>query len=277
MINKSKITKALIFFSFAFLFVSCKSYKNLPYVKDAEALTQEQLSASAHMFEAKIMPSDVLIVTVNSLAPGVKDFNLPLVPNNLNQPVQTNVTMTSENSGSLQNYIVNSDGVIKIPTLGEVKIGGLTKSQAEGYIASLIYPKYLNEKPIVNIRFVDYKITVNGEVAKPGTYTIANERVTIFEALAKAGDLTVYGKRDNVKLIRMDETGKLNVHIVDLQDPNILLNKDIYYLQQNDNLIVETNKAKGNSSSWGSIESIALSTSLSAISILISVISLTTR
>lgn len=149
----------------------------------------------------------------------------------------------------------------------------MTKKEAEKKIYSLVYPKYLKEEPIVNIRFLNYKVAVLGEVARPGLYTSENEQMTLFDALASAGDLTIYGNRKNVLLVRENADGERSVRRIDLQDKDVLLNNDIYYLQQNDKIIVSPNKAKGNNSSFGTFESLALS----GLSILISVIAIITR
>ena len=97
--------------------------------------------------------------------------------------------------------------------------------------------------------------------------------MTILDALAAAGDMTIYGRRDNVLLLRIQENGEIAIHRIDMQDKSLVLNKDLFYLQQNDKLYVETNKAKGNNSRFGTFESI----SLSALSIVISVIAIITR
>ena len=277
MFKKTGAIVLLIGFSLMLL-TSCGSHKKLPYIVKANELTLEQLSTTVGLYEARIMPKDILSITVNSVTPGAaKDFNLPLIPAGSTSTVQKNVTVTYSESGSLQNYIVDNEGYILFPAIGKIKLGELTKSQAEKHISSLIYPKYLKEEPIVSIRFLNYRVTILGEVLRPGTYDTENEQMTIFDAIAAAGDLTIYGKRNNVKLLRTKANGELEVHTIDLQDSNLLLNRDVYYLQQNDKLFVETNKARGNSSSLGSVESTTISAALSAISILISIISIATR
>jgi polysaccharide export outer membrane protein len=256
---------------------SCTAYKKLPYITDAESITSEEFAKAAENYEAIIMPKDVLSITVNTPTNAAsRDFNLPLVPQEATDIVQTRVSSAAGGYGSLQNYIVDNDGHINFPVIGKIKIGGLKKGEAERKIHSLIYPKYLKEDPIVNIRFLSFKVAVLGEVAKPGIYTSANEQMTLFDALANAGDLTIYGNRKNVLRVRESANGEISVKRIDLQDKNILLDPDIYYLQQNDKIIVSTNKARGNSSSFGTLESLALS-GLSVLISLVSVISLVTR
>lgn len=272
---KSLLKKVYLLLLIPIVLGSCTAYKKIPYLEKAETISSEEFSKAAKNYEAVIMPKDVLSITVNSPTNETvaKDFNLPLIPQEANDVIQTRVTNVTSSSGGLQNYIVDNNGKINFPILGEIEIGGLTKQQAEQKIHSLIYPTYLTEQPIVNIRFLNYKIAVLGEVAKPGVYTSNNEQMTLFDALALSGDLTIYGNRKNVTLVRESATGERSVRIIDLQDKNILLDNSIYYLQQNDKIYVQPNKAKGNNSSFGTLESLALS----GLSILISVISIITR
>jgi len=253
---------------------SCTAYKKIPYLTDVESITSGEFEKSAKNYQAVIMPKDVLSIVVNApTSEAAKDFNLPLVPAGINDVVQRNVTTSSATTGSLQNYIVDNDGHISFPVLGRIRIGGLTKDQAEDKIYSMIYPLYLKESPIVNIRFLNYKVAVLGEVARPDVYTSNNEQMTLFDALAMAGDLTIYGNRKNVLLIRESEAGQRSIRQIDLQDKNVLLDNDIYYLQQNDKIYVQPNKTRGNASSIGTLETLALS----GVSLLISVIAIITR
>lgn len=268
-----RILHSLIVFFLVVFLASCSGYKQLPYLKNAETVSPEILSSVAAIHEAKIMPNDIITITVNSNIPGAAtDFNLPMVPTNLTSPIQTTVVYANT-TGSLQNYLVDKDGKINFPILGQLSIGGMTSKEAQDYIVSLIYPRYIAEKPVVNVRFINFGVSVLGEVARPGIYTTPNGQMTILDALAAAGDMTIYGRRDNVLLLRIQENGEIAMHRIDMQDKNLVLNKDLFYLQQNDKLYVETNKAKGNNSRFGTFESI----SLSALSIVISVIAIITR
>ena len=168
----------------------------------------------------------------------------------------------------LQQYLVDNEGKISFPVLGALTVGGLTKKQAEQLIVDKLKP-YMKENPIVTVRMVNYKISVIGEVARPGTFTISNEKVNLLEALAMAGDMTVYGLRDNVKLIREDANGKQQIVTLDLNNAETILSP-YYWLQQNDVVYVTPNKAKARNSDIGN------STSLwfSATSILVSLASL---
>jgi polysaccharide export outer membrane protein len=170
----------------------------------------------------------------------------------------------------LQSYLVDNDGTIDFPVIGKITVGGLTKSQTEQLIVEKIRPYMAaTENPIVTVRMVNYKISVLGEVARPGMFTVANEKISILEALAQAGDLTIYGVRDRVKLIREDAMGKKEIHTLNLNDANII-SSPYYYLQQNDIVYVEPNKVKAQNSSVGSMTTLWFS----ATSILISLTSL---
>ena len=211
------------------------------------------------------MPKDVLTITVSATdADAAVPFNMT-VPTPLTQGQRS-----SYSQALLQSYLVDNDGNIDFPKVGSIHLGGLTKSEAEKLIQDKIKP-YMNEQenPIVTVRMTNYKISVLGEVNRQGMYTVGNEKINILEALALAGDLTIYGVRTNVKLIREDATGEKTMHVLDLTDANII-NSPYYYLQQNDIVYVEPNKVKAQNSSVGSMTTLWFS----ATSILISLTSL---
>ena len=245
------------------LFAACQSYKKVPYLQDAEAINQT--AQKENLYDAKIMPKDLLTIVVSCTSPELAaPFNLTVAsPTNL---AVTNTLTTAQ--PVIQTYLVDNEGKISFPVLGDLKLGGLTKKKAEQLIIDQLKP-YLKETPIVNVRMVNYKISVIGEVARPGTFTISNEKVNLLEALAMAGDMTVYGMRDNVKLIREDANGKQEIITLDMNKAETILSP-YYWLQQNDVVYVTPNKAKARNSDIGS------STSLwfSATSILVSMASL---
>ena len=255
-----------ILFSFltvAALFASCQSYKKVPYLQDAEVINQAQQQEK--FYDATIMPKDLLTIVVSCTNPELA------VPFNLVAATQSGVEvskMQTTTQPTLQQYLVDNEGRINFPVLGTLKVGGLTKSQAEKLIIKNLKP-YIKETPIVTVRMSNYKISVLGEVTRPGTFTISNEKVNLLEALAMAGDMTVYGVRDNVKLIREDANGKQEIHTLDLNKAETILSP-YYWLQQNDVIYVTPNKAKARNSDIGN------STSLwfSATSILVSLASL---
>lgn len=243
--------------------VSCTSYKNVPYLQDAEKVNEAVQTEI--LYDAKIMPKDLLTVVVSCTDPELATpFNLT-VPTPYSLNAQNSYTTSQP---ALQTYLVDNEGCISFPVLGTLKLGGLTKREAERLIIEKLKP-YLKETPIVTVRMMNYKISVIGEVNRPGSFVISNEKVNLLEALAMAGDMTVYGLRDNVKLIREDANGKQHIFTLNLNKAETILSP-YYWLQQNDVVYVTPNKAKAKNSDIGS------STSLwfSATSILISVASL---
>lgn len=168
----------------------------------------------------------------------------------------------------MQQYLVDNQGEIDFPVLGRLKISGLTKNECEALIREKLVP-YLKETPIVNVRMVNYKISVLGEVTRPGTFTVNNEKVNVLEALAMAGDMTVYGVRDNVKLVRENANGERLIQTLNLNDAD-LVRSPYFYLQQNDILYVSPNKTKARNSDIGNSTTLWIS----ATSILVSIASL---
>ena len=254
--------KYVILLAVIFL-ASCQSYKKVPYLQDAEVINQAQQLET--LYDAKIMPKDLLTIVVSCTNPELAvPFNLTVA-----SPISVSAGNSSlTNQPSLQQYLVDNEGRINFPVLGTLKVGGLTKSQAEQLIVNNLKP-YIKENPIVTVRMSNYKISVLGEVARPGTFTITNEKVNLLEALAMAGDMTVWGLRDNVKLIREDANGKQEIHTLDLNKAETILSP-YYWLQQNDVVYVTPNKTKARNSGVGT------STSLwfSATSILVSLASI---
>lgn len=257
------LKKSMLGLMLPFFLVACQSYKNVPYLQDAEVIGQ--VGQQEKMYDAKIMPKDLLTIVVSCTSPELAmPFNLTVASsaniavNNMNTTVQP----------TLQTYLVSNKGTVDFPVLGELKLGGLTKKEAEQLIVERLKP-YIKETPIVTVRMVNYKISVIGEVARPGTFTINNEKVNLLEALAMAGDMTVHGLRDNVKLIREDTNGKQQIITLDLNKAETILSP-YYWLQQNDIVYVTPNKAKARNSDIGN------STSLwfSATSIIVSLASL---
>lgn len=248
----------------AALFSSCTSYKNVPYLQQPEIVNA--YGKEIPLYDATIMPKDLLSITVNTTDPiAAAPFNLT-VQSPLNAALANSNYTTSQ--PTLQQYLVNNSGEIDFPVIGRIKVGGMTKNQAEDLIRQKLQP-YLKETPIVTVRMVNYKISVLGEVARPGSFTVTNEKVNVLEALAMAGDMTVYGIRTNVKLVREDAEGKRNIITLDLTDSE-LITSPYFYLKQNDIIYVTPNKTKAKSSDIGT----TTTTWISATSILISLASL---
>lgn len=259
--NKTHILSYISLITIISAFVSCTSYKDVPYLQNSRDL--ESIEQKSEFYDAKIQTNDLLIITVVS----PKDPTAS-IPYNLTTGASYEERSSLSSQPTLQSYMVDSNGNINFPVVGHIKVAGKTKAEAENLILGKIEGAF-KEKPIVTVRFENFKISVLGEVNAPGTYTIKNERVNVFEALALARDLTIYGKRDNVKLLRTRPDGTKDIQELNLNDVAIV-NSPYYNLQQNDILYVTPNKAKSKNSDIGS------STSLwfSATSILISLTSL---
>ena len=259
-----KLYKAVCMLTLSALLVSgCTSYKKVPYLQDPEVVNN--YGKEILLYDAKIMPKDILNITVNTTDPqAAAPFNLTV-----QDPINAaSGSLRTTTQPSLQQYLVNNEGEIDFPVLGRLKIGGLTKNQAEDLIREKLI-SYLKETPVVTVRMVNYKISVLGEVNKPGTFTVTNEKVNVLEALAMAGDMTVYGVRDNVKLVREDAHGKRQIQTLNLNDADLVLSP-YFYLQQNDILYVTPNKTKARNSDIGNSTTIWIS----ATSILVSIASL---
>lgn len=258
-----KINRILSVLALTWMLASCTSYKNVPYLQNPEIVNDFQQEIP--LYDAQIMPKDLLSITVNTTDPqAAAPFNLTM-QTSVNTALG-NAYVTSQ--PTLQQYLVSNEGEITMPVIGVLKVGGLTKGEAENMIREKLM-SYLKEEPIVTVRMANYKISVLGEVAKPGTFTISNEKVNVLEALAMAGDMTVYGVRNNVKLIREDANGTREIKMLDLNNADIV-KSPYFYLKQNDILYVTPNKTKAKNSDIGN------STTLwfSATSILVSVASL---
>lgn len=244
------------------LFASCSSQKDVPYFQNSQYV---DLSKSQYLYDARIMPKDQLTITVSCIDDAAAaPFNMTVAtPMSIGQKSTYSQPM-------LQSYLVDNDGNISFPIIGQLHVGGMTKAECEKMIEGKIKP-YMSEaeKPIVTVRIAGYQISVMGEVARPGTFTVSREKITILEALAQAGDLTIWGQRKNVQLIREDASGQKSIHYFDLTDANII-NSPYFYLQQNDVVYVTPNKVKAQNSNIGSMTTLWFS----ATSILISLTSL---
>jgi polysaccharide export outer membrane protein len=245
---------------------SCTSYKNVPYIQNSQEV---DLAMATSLYDARIMPKDILQITVNC----PEDETAAMI---FNLTIQADPTGNTNGVGqrlssqrSLQQYLVSNEGTIDFPMLGEISVGGRTKTELEAYIASRIYPQFLNRKPIVTVTMANYKVAVLGEVTRAGVYTATNGKLNIFEALAMAGDMTIYGKRDCVKIIREDAQGRKTINEIDLNDANVIASP-FYQLQQNDVVYVTPNKTKAKNSGIGTETSLWFT----SVSIIISVASL---
>ena len=242
------------------LLVSCSAQKRVWYLQDAQPFTPEQIAENGQI---RIKPLDRLTIVVNSKDPELAvPFNSATSYNSL---TGTNISGAA-NSQALQMRTVDENGMLEMPVIGKIECKGKTRSElAQAIAKKIIDGGYIND-PTVNVQFADMKISVIGEVARPGFYDVTRDKVSIFDALAMAGDMTIYGVRDNVKLIREDESGKRKIINLDLNNAGIVTSP-YYYLKQNDILYVTPNETKAKNSDIGNSTTLWVS----SISILVSI------
>jgi polysaccharide export outer membrane protein len=228
------------------LLASCGPSKNVVYFQD-ELLKNASIEPS--FFELTYKIGDMLSIDVSALDPEtVRAFNLPAVS-------YSNSVISAQGNLKMQTYLIDNDGLIQFPVLGALAIKGLSRTEAKAMLTSKL-KEYIKD-PIVNIRLANFSITVLGEVNRPGAYTIQDERVSLAEALGLAGDLTIYGRRENVLLIR-ETDGIKRFAKFDLTKINVLGSPG-YYLTQNDVIYVEPNNAKTRTSQYTQNNSVWIS------------------
>jgi polysaccharide biosynthesis/export protein len=233
---------------FLFLLFSCAERKNLVYYQNIDGLA---LSEKANSYEIKIQSDDLITVIVSADDPETAiPFNLSTVT----MPSNTNLSAV-RGQEVIQSYLVDVYGDIDFPVLGKIKVGGLTRSEALKVLKNKL-EKYI-KNPIVNLRIINFKVSVQGEVNLPGTFPISSERVTLIEALSMAKDLTIYGKRNNILIIR-EVDGVKSYNRVDITKADFI-NSPFYYLAQNDVVYVEPNKTRINGAAVGSNTNVIIS------------------
>jgi len=259
--------KILFVFVVAFSLVSltgCVITKEQAYFQNLDSVS---LAGVKMRPEIHIKPNDELTITVTSTNPeAAEPFNMTLRGgNNYSANIQTISTQ-------LYKYVVDQDGYINFPVIGKVKVGGLTRPECEDFLLTQVKPFFAaDERPVVKVRFSSFTVTVIGEVGRSTTINVSNERISIIEALAQAGDLSVYGKRPNVLLIRELPDGEKITTRYNLNDAN-MLNSEYYYLQQNDVVYIEPHRSKArsadvNASFWSPISSVLISLATLVISL----------
>ena len=225
-----------IFILGALLLASCATNKRAAYIQQVQT---DIPTAIEQDYQIRIKPLDRLTVTINSKDPELAaPFNAASSYNSLNGLS----SYSSSSNGNLQILTVDKEGKIQLPIIGEIDCDGLTRNELAKKIENTIRENGMVHDPIVIIQFADVKFSVLGEVARPGQFSITKDRISLFDALAMAGDLTIYGQRENVALVR-EENGMRTVHYFDLKNPDILTSP-YFYLQQDDVVYVTPNKYK---------------------------------
>lgn len=224
------------------LFTGCKTPENVAYFQDA---TQETINLP-QSGEIKIEPNDKLSIVVKTMDPAITAmFNLASVTDRVGEstvPSQAagNMRSSSNYTSGISKYTVTPSGMIDFPIIGEVKVAGMTRSELAGFIKGELMGRNLAKDPVVTVEFVNMGVSVMGEVKNPGLYDIAQDKMTLLEALSMAGDLTLQGQRDNIAVLR-EIDGKVNTFRVDLTNFKELAQSPVYYLKQGDVIYVEPN------------------------------------
>lgn len=238
MIQSKKLTLALA--AVAILLSSCASTKDIAYFQNKMVGQPEKVDRHAGIV---IQPKDQLSIVVSSRNPElVAMFNLPVV----SYQAGSEVMATSAYNQRLMGYVVDNDGYIDFPVLGRLKVAGMTRWELAEMIKNRLIKDGLLSDAVVTVEFMNFKVSVMGEVSSPGTYTIEGDKVTVLQALSLARDLTIFGKRDNVSVIR-EKDGERTIYQIDLTDVD-MFKSPAYYLQQNDIVYVEPNDIKARQS-----------------------------
>jgi polysaccharide export outer membrane protein len=242
------LVKKTILFLAVLLFFSCKPRKEVVYYQNIDGLASKEKSNS---YEIKIQPDDLLTIIVSADDPETAiPFNLSTI--SIPSAASANASRGQE---TMQSYLVDESGAIEFPVLGKLKISGLSRSETLQLLKEKI-SKYI-KNPIVNLRITNFKISVQGEVTIPGTYNVSSDRVTLIEAISMAKDLTIYGKRDNILIIR-EIDGVKSFNRVDITKADFI-NSPFYYLAQNDVVYVEPNKTRINGAAVGANTGVIIS------------------
>lgn len=249
LLNTNKVTgflaKALGMLSIIAFVSSCStiSTKNITYLQGQGSLDTARYTSldSLKPVVAKIQPDDILAITVSSLSEESNLlFNFPIL-----NPITTTNFPGGNNSGMVRNqplgYLVDPEGNIEMPLLGKTNLTGLTLEQA-GFTIKEKLVHYLKE-PTVNVRMLNHKFTILGEVNRPGVYNLLDNHTSLLDILGMSGDLTIYGRRDNVMLVRTNNTGRREVIKIDLTKREFM-NSPYYYIQNNDMIYIETLEGK---------------------------------
>lgn len=246
-----------------YLLAGCNSSKKILYLQDTGENFNEKIE---QQYELKILPDDVLSIVVNSKdAELVQMFNLPIVRYDFAGP-----GTGGGSGGSILGYTVNQSGDIDFPQLGTIEVQGKTRSELATYIKQQLVSGGYVKDPVVTVQFLNFRVSVLGEVNRPGAFNVKSDRITVLDAISEAGDMTIYGKRDNVRVIR-EANGERTIATLDLKSAAIF-KSPYYYLRQNDIVYVEPNKVKAGQTEINQNRSIGTIASITSVLISLAVL-----
>jgi len=249
------------------IMASCVSSKKVPYFQSEENRQGKEVDIPSYRLQSTVrfQPDDILSVTVNfpGLPEIASDYNLPLVP-----AANSENSMESVDQGvGRQTFLIKKDGTIDYPVIGTIKVAGYTQGELEEYLKKRIMEKTPGTPPLITVRMLNFKIYVTGEVNRPGPYTVDRDNINVLQALALAGDMTIYGQRDDIVLFRHLPDGKIKRISLDISKESAL-SDPYYYLQQNDEIYVKPVKAKSQTADISPMLSIGMAVVTFAIGII---------
>ncbi len=249
--------------AFALMFASCKPAEEIAYIADAQ---RDSAFALKGQFSGGIQANDLLSIYVQSETP---ESTIQFNQETNKIVVTTNVTVMNSGNSVVSGYLVNHDGDIIFPVLGKIHVVGLTHNELAALIEKQLISQGHITDPVVTVKLMNFKVCVLGDVTRPGQLVVAGERLTIFEALSMVGDLTIYGQRHNVTVIR-EENGVRTIGEIDLSSKSVF-DSPYYYLHQNDVVYVEPNMRKKKNAERDPMTMTYISSAVSIVSVLSSV------
>ncbi len=227
-------------FAFAAVLCACSSPEKVLYFQDLSQNTALQLVEPKPI---RLMPEDKVTIIVNSKDPQITAlFNLPYTTRTLGGS-----SSSMANSQGVSGYTLDANGNIDFPILGTIHVAGMTRTEMAAHIKEALIAKNLVKDPVVTVEFMNLTYQVLGEVKTPGRYSIDKDRTTLLDALSRAGDLTIYGKRDKV-VVQREEGNEMKAYVVNLNSAQEVFNSPVYYLRQNDIVYVEPNDVRARQS-----------------------------
>jgi polysaccharide export outer membrane protein len=251
--------KGFYIFFISIFIVGCSTNKNIIYFQDIQNTESAEIEKNAIYNEPVIQPDDNLSINIFTLNQQTGAI--------INQAAASPILGGNANvatSPQMMGFVVDKNGDVELALAGKIKVAGLTTYQARELVREKVTQYYIN--PNVQLRFANFKVSILGEVNAPSTYNMPNEKVTITDALSIAGDLTIYGRRDNVLVVR-EINGKKQYAHLNLNSSNIF-NSPFFYLKQNDLVYVEPNKARNSANNAGRVQTVGIVTSVLSVLVL---------
>lgn len=236
--------KLYLFALVCLLFASCATNKKISYFQDAINADSARIALPSP--EIRLRTEDKVSIVVNSQDPEITAmFNLPYITRSVGGTTYSNMSGTGH---GVSCYTIDQDGNIDFPVLGSLHIAGMTRNELTSFIKNELITKNLVNDPVVTVEFANLQYSIFGEVRTPGQYNINSDKMTLLEAISRAGDMTINGKRQNVMVLRSDSLGNVLTYTVDMTSIDSVVNSPVYYLCQNDMIYVEPTKKRARES-----------------------------